>query len=137
MVLLCLTRAVHLDLVTNVTAITLIMNFGCFFATRGVSSAIITDIAKTFMSASKIIKQILNSPKVKTSCLHSTEEHSILKGPHGGGMFECMVKSAKRYLTKSIGKFVCSTLRYMYLHLWLRWKVYLTNGYSHMYPLRS
>lgn len=45
------------------TAITFIMCLRHFSARRGV---LISNNAKTFKSASKIVKQILNSPKVRT-----------------------------------------------------------------------
>ncbi len=55
----CSTRAVHLDLVTDMTADTFIRSFRRFSARRGMPSKMISDNGKTFKSASKIISHIL------------------------------------------------------------------------------
>ena len=55
------TRAVHLDLVTDMTAESFIRSFRRFTARRGVPSLIISDNAKTFKSASKSLNRILRA----------------------------------------------------------------------------
>ena len=57
-----------------------------------------------FKSASKVIQGVLNKPKVKK---HFTELHvkwtfNLEKAPWWGGIFKCMMKSAKHCLKKSV-----------------------------------
>ena len=61
----CSTRAVHLDLVIDMTATTFLRCFRRFSARRGVPSLMISDNGKTFKSASKAIKHLLQDPTVK------------------------------------------------------------------------
>ena len=100
------TRAVHLDLVTDMTATTFIMSFRRLSARRGVPSVVISDNAKTFKSASRIIKRILDSPEVRKyfDQLNVQWKFNLERAPWWGGIFERMVRSAKRCLKKSIGR---------------------------------
>ena len=63
----CATRAVHLDLVSDMTAATFIRSFRRFAARRGMPSRMISDNGKTFKSASKIIRQILETPETESA----------------------------------------------------------------------
>lgn len=100
------TRAVHLDLVANLTATTFLRNFRRFAARRGTPSLVITDNAKTFKSASKIIQEIAEDAEVRKYFTHAgiKWEFNLEKAPWWGGIFERMIKSAKRCLRKVIGK---------------------------------
>ena len=100
------TRAVHLDLVTDMTSTTFILSFRRFAARRGVPSLMISDNAKTFKSASKIIGQILNSPEARKYFVQLDVKwlFNLERAPWWGGIFERMVRSAKRCLKKSIGR---------------------------------
>lgn len=100
------TRAVHLELVENLTVEAFIRAFRRFCARRGLPATIISDNAKTFKSASKEIKKLLRSPRLK--------EYLTLKGvkwrfivelaPFQGGYWERLVRSTKRCLVKVIGR---------------------------------
>ncbi len=86
------TRAVHLDLVTDMTADTFIRSFRRFSARRGMPSRMISDNSKTFKSASKYFSQ------------HRVDwQFNLERAPWWGGIFERMIKSAKRCLKKSVG----------------------------------
>ena len=64
-----------------------------------------SDNAKTFKSASKIIQSVFNEPEVKKHFAELCIEwaFNLEKAPWwGGGIFECMIKSAKRCLKKSV-----------------------------------
>ena len=100
------TRAVHLDLVIDMTATTFIRSFRRFSARRGVPSMMISDNAKTFKAASKILRQLLETPVAKRyfSQIGVQWSFNLEKAPWWGGLFERMIKSAKRYLKKSVGK---------------------------------
>ena len=59
------TRAVHLDLVWDMTAETFLRSFRCFVARRGTPAKMISDSAKTFKSVAASITNTLESPEVK------------------------------------------------------------------------
>ena len=102
----CAIRAVHLDLVTDMTANTFVRSFRRFVARRGMPSRMISNNGKTFKSASKLIKQILESPEAQKyiSQFNVEWQFNLGKAPWWGGIFERMIKSAKRCLRKSIGR---------------------------------
>ena len=58
-----MTRAVHLDIVPDVT---LIRCFKRFTARREFPTRVVSDNAKTFKAASKIVKAILENPLLPT-----------------------------------------------------------------------
>ena len=100
------TRAIHLDLVPDMTATTFLRSFRRFTSRRGVPARMISDNGKTFKSASSIVAQILKSAEIRS---HFTQQHvewqfNLEKAPWWGGVFERMVKSAKRCLKKVIGR---------------------------------
>ena len=61
----CVTRAVHLDLVPNSSALNFLRSFKRFSSRRGVPSKVISDNGKTFKSANKIIQGVFSEPEVK------------------------------------------------------------------------
>lgn len=87
----CVVRAVHLDLVPDLSTHAFIRSFKRFVARRGLPSKIVSDNAKTFQAAAKTIegvKWIFNIPKA----------------PWWGGIFERLVRCTKRCLRKTIGQ---------------------------------
>ena len=104
----CAVRAVHLDLVTDMTAEAFIRSFKRFTARRGFPQQLISDNGKTFKSAAKTIKAVLSHPTVQQHFIKIGLEWSfnVEKAPWTGGIFERMVKSAKRCLKKTIGRAV-------------------------------
>ena len=66
----------------------------------------ISDNGKTFKSASSIISKTLGNPEVQAQFSQSSIEwrFNLEKVPWLGGIFERMIKSAKRCLRKSIGR---------------------------------
>ena len=58
----CATRAVHLDLVVDMTATSFIL---CFRRFRSVPQKLISENSKTFKSANKIIVAMLSHPDVE------------------------------------------------------------------------
>ena len=100
------TRAVHLDLVRDMTAETFLRSFRRFVARRGTPARMISDNAKTFKSIAVSITNAFESPEVKKffSVIHVEWRFNLEKVPWQGGVFERMIKSAKRCLRKAIGK---------------------------------
>ena len=80
--------------------------FGRFTARRGIPSTVVSDNGKTFKSAAKIIEGTLNDPSVKRYFIDLKVEwkFNLEKAPWQGGVFEKMIKSAKRCLKRAIGK---------------------------------
>ncbi|KAL5475814.1 hypothetical protein EMCRGX_G025680 [Ephydatia muelleri] len=60
----CATRAVHLELVPDMTAEAFLLCFRRFTARRGVPCRVISDNSKTFKSGSRLIFQVLDCPEV-------------------------------------------------------------------------
>ena len=107
----CSTRAVHLDLVQDMSAPTFLRSFRRFTARRGTPSLVISDNAKTFKAAADTIKGILDGPEVMRFFTNFRVEwqFNLEKAPWQGGIFERMIQSAKRCLKKAIGR-NCLTL---------------------------
>ena len=102
----CSTRAVHLDLVQDMSAPTFLRSFQRFTARRGTPSLVLSDNAKTFKAAADTIRKILDSPEVRRFFTNFQVEwqSNLEKAPWRGGIFERMIQSAKRCLKKAIGR---------------------------------
>lgn len=102
----CATRAVHLELVPDMTAEAFLLCFRRFTARRGVPCRVISDNSKTFKSGSRLIFKILDCQEVmEYFCgMHVQWEYNLEKAPWWGGMFECLIRSMKRCLKKAIGR---------------------------------
>eukprot|EP00731_Ephydatia_muelleri_P024188 Em0016g459a len=57
----CVVRAVHLDLVPNLTTEAFLRSFRRFVARRGLPKKVVSDNGKTFKAAGRIIKDVMNS----------------------------------------------------------------------------
>ena len=87
----CVTRAIHLDLVPDLSTPAFLRSFKRFVARRGFPRKIISDNGKTFKAAAKSIQEVkwlFNVPKA----------------PWWGGIFERLVGCTKRCLRKIIGQ---------------------------------
>ena len=102
----CTTRAVHLELVPNLNALTFIRCFKRFTARRGIPTTVISDNGKTFKSAAKLIRQVFEDSTVKAHLSNHQVQwtFNLERAPWWGGFFERMIKSAKRCLKKAIGR---------------------------------
>ena len=100
------TRAVHLDLVPNMTADAFVRCFRRFTARRGFPRRMVSDNGKTFKSADKVIHSVLTHPDVKQYSSNISLQwcFNLERAPWWGGLFERMVKSMKRCLRKTIGR---------------------------------
>ena len=87
----CVTRGVHLELVTDISTQTFLRSFKHFTARRGTPTQVISDNAKTFSTAAQYLLKLT----VKWS-------FNLEKAPWWGGFFEQMVQSVKQCLRKSI-----------------------------------
>ena len=100
------TRAVHLEIVPDLSTETFMLCLKRFINRRGMPRLIITDNAKTFKSASKQLSDLFQSRKFR-SFLADQRIHwkfNLAKAPWWGGFYERLIKSIKLCLKKCIGK---------------------------------
>ena len=102
----CVTRAIHLELVRDLSTVTFVQALKQFSVRRGLPRGILSDNAKTFKAAAKFLKTIFDSQEVKDYLSNVGVEwvFNLEKAPWWGGVFERMVKSTKRCLRKIIGQ---------------------------------
>ena len=100
------TRAVHLDIVADMSTATFLRCLKRFASRRGLPHKFISDNGKTFKAASKYIKAVCDDATVKEylAGLGCTWLFNIERAPWWGGAFERLVKSTKRCLRKLIGR---------------------------------
>ena len=98
----CTTRAIHLELVKDLMAHTFLKALRRFTARRGTPSLIVSDNAKTFKSAIKVIKRVFKNETVQAELRNKRIEWKFNLGHSRwwGGFFERMVGSVKRVLRK-------------------------------------
>ena len=102
----CVTRAVHLDIVTDLSTTTFIRCLKRFAARRGMPHKFVSDNGKTFKAAAKFLKNVFKDDVVLQylSGLGVEWKFNLEKAPWWGGVFERMVKSMKRCLRKMVGQ---------------------------------
>ena len=101
-----MSRAVHLEIVFDMTATAFLRCVKRFAARRGLPLRFLSDNAKTFKSAAKTLKAICDHPDTKNYLTMNGVEWSfnLEKAPWWGGLFERMIKSTKRCLRKVVGR---------------------------------
>ena len=94
-----ITRAVHIDIVTNLSCQSFIRSFKRFTARGGLPHKMISDNASTF-------KQVITDPAVSKylSGLKMEWCHNLEKAPWWGGAFERIIGMTKRCLRKIVGR---------------------------------
>lgn len=107
------TKAIHIELVSDLSSDTFIAALTRFVSRRGVPTDLYLDNATNFVGASnyfdKVIKSLLQDlktePKLQNfSTEYSTKFHFIPpSAPHQGGIWESGVKSMKTHLKRVIG----------------------------------
>ena len=102
----CVTRAVHLDLISDLSTPTFLRCLKRFTARRGLPSKIISDNGKTFTAAAKVIESVVCHGDVQQYLcdLGVQWEFNLPKAPWWGGVFERLIQSTKRCLRKIIGQ---------------------------------
>ena len=102
----CVTRAVHLEIVPDLSTGTFIRCLKRFAARRGLPRKFISDNGQTFKAAAKVLTALLRDKDLLEYLSSTSIEWSfnVEKAPWWGGFFERMVKSVKRCLRKMIGQ---------------------------------
>ncbi|GFY23646.1 integrase catalytic domain-containing protein [Trichonephila clavipes] len=103
-------RAIHLELLSDLTSDALIATLKRFTSRRGKCSKIYTDNATNFVGANSIIKKfrkLINFPDENFAKYFVSEnidwKFISPKSPHFGGLWEVGVKSVKHHLKRAIG----------------------------------
>lgn len=102
-------KAMHLELVTDLTAVAYIAAFRRFVSRRGQVKNLYSDNATCFTRADKDLQELLMSDSFKNDVnneflARGTNWHfSPAGGPHFNGLAEAGVKAVKTFLHKSIG----------------------------------
>ena len=104
----CIVRAVHLDLVLDLTTEAFLQSFRRFVALRGLPKKVVSDNGKTFKAAGWIIKDVMNSSEVQKYFSGNRVEwtYNLERAPLWGGVFERMVGLMKKCLKKIVGQAV-------------------------------
>jgi hypothetical protein len=103
------TRAVHLELASNLSTHNFILAFKRFISRRGLCRIIYSDNAKTFIKADNILKEIWSGIS-KAEVQQYFSKHNICwkfiipRASWWGGFWERMVRSVKTPLKKILGR---------------------------------
>lgn len=111
-VFVCLaTKAVHLEVVSDLTTDAFIAALSRFVSRRGVPSLIRCDNGRNFVGANNYLRDVYNFMfENQTTLGHEMSKRGITYmfspplTPHMGGIFEAAVKSAKKLLKSVIGE---------------------------------
>ena len=98
-------RAIHLELVIDLSVDGFLHCFQRFSARRGIPRLVTSDNASTFKAASKILLKLIKSSKVQaySASKNITWRFLLEKAPWQGGCFEHLIRIVKRTLKKSLG----------------------------------
>ena len=101
----CVSRAVRLELVEDLSAAAFRRCLRRFTAKNGTPSLIVSDNAKTFQATEKALNELFDHPEVRTDLEHKRVEwrFNLERAPWWGGFFERMVASVKDCLRKTQG----------------------------------
>lgn len=102
----CITRAVHIDIVSDLSTPSFIRCLKCFISRRGMPYRMISDNGSTFKSAARVLHKIMADNTVSQYLSSRKIEWSfnIEKAPWWGGIFERMIGLTKKCLRKIIGR---------------------------------
>uniref|UniRef100_A0A0M3IUX5 Integrase catalytic domain-containing protein n=1 Tax=Ascaris lumbricoides TaxID=6252 RepID=A0A0M3IUX5_ASCLU len=109
-----ITRAVHIDVVSDLTTQNFLSTFRRFLARRGTPKIIISDNAPTFSAADKVLAQTLDRHQLEEkSLLYGTErgitwQYTTSHSPWKGGAYERLIGMVKKTMRKALGRKILS-----------------------------
>ena len=100
----CITHAVHLELVLDMSALTFIRCLKHFTARRGLPRKFVSDNGKAFKVAARTLRDMVKQPEFTKYLERVGVEwtFNLEKAPWWGGIFERLIQSVKRCLCKII-----------------------------------
>uniref|UniRef100_A0A2S2P1X6 Integrase catalytic domain-containing protein n=1 Tax=Schizaphis graminum TaxID=13262 RepID=A0A2S2P1X6_SCHGA len=100
------TKAVHLEVVTDLTTEAFLASFDRFVARRGIPVQIYSDCGTNYVGAAKQLKTLFHDAATKEA-LHARVpcqwRFNPPAAPHFGGIWEAAIKSTKLHLKKVVG----------------------------------
>ena len=98
-------RAVHLELVSNMTSEQFLIAFKRFTSRKGMTGCIRSDNAKTFKATAGLLGKLFETTEVRDYLREKQIkwEFNLEKAPLWGGFSERLVKTTKNALTKTLG----------------------------------
>ena len=101
-----LTRAIHLELITDQNTDGFIRCLKRFIARRGRPSTIYSDNGKSFVAAAKWLRNIMKEEKLQDYLAHRDIKwkFNLAKAPWWGGQFERLIGVMKQSIYKTIGR---------------------------------
>ena len=100
------TRAVYLDIVSDLSTATFIRCLKRFAARQGLPRKFLSDNGKTFKAAAKFLSVVFKDEAVQEHLVSQGSQwiFNIERAPWWGGVFERLIKSTKRCLRKMVGR---------------------------------
>ena len=100
----CVVRAIHLDLVPDLTTAAFIRSLKRFASRRGLPTKMVSDNGKTFRAAAKMIESVVTSNEVQQHHMGLGVQwiFNLPKALWWGGIFERLIGSTKHCLRKVI-----------------------------------
>ncbi|XP_077867413.1 uncharacterized protein LOC144356574 [Saccoglossus kowalevskii] len=100
------TRAIHLELVMDLSTDTFLRAFRRFAARRSLPSKIISDNGSTYLSAAKEIQKLFESASIQNYFANHRMEWSFIpkRAPWFGGFWERLIGMTKTSLKKVLGR---------------------------------
>ncbi|XP_050546118.1 uncharacterized protein LOC126908249 [Daktulosphaira vitifoliae] len=105
------TKAVHLELVLDLTTKAFLAALDRFAARRGLPSALFSDCGTNFVGASNQLRKLVNDPAnrdILTAQMPVEWNFNPPSAPHFGGLWEAAVKSTKSLMVSTMGAQVWS-----------------------------
>jgi len=103
------TRAIHLELVSDLTSVAFLAALRRFISRRGKPMQIHSDNGTNFVGANRLLGKFLNNESLRKGILEQSHQEGIEwrfippHAPHFGGLWEAGVKSTKYHLRRCIG----------------------------------
>ncbi|XP_065062391.1 uncharacterized protein LOC135689168 [Rhopilema esculentum] len=100
------TRALHIEVVPDMTTNTFLLCLKRFVSRRGIPRIIVTDNAKTFKAASKILVKLFKSREISNYLTDRKIrwKFNLAKAPWWGGFYERLIRGIKSCLKKNLSK---------------------------------
>ena len=104
------TRAVHIEVAYNIDSDSFLNAFWRFTHRRGIPHKMVSDNGKNFVGAEKEIQNLFSNAESQNNIKRETSSKGIEWSfnppytPHSGGVFEIMIKAAKRAMKNLLGK---------------------------------
>ena len=95
----CVTRAVHLEVVPDLTTAAFLRSLKRFAARRGLPRRFVSDNNKTFKAVSKTIKAMMDHEDVQRylSGVGVQWTFNLARAPWWGGVYKCMIRMTKTW----------------------------------------